>query len=36
LGRIYHFACAAGWSELGQALREAGFVVEQEALERVG
>lgn len=36
LDRIYHFACAAGWSELGWALREAGFVVEQEALEQVG
>lgn len=34
LERIQHFACAAGWSELGQALREAGFVAEQEALER--
>lgn len=34
LERIHHFACAAGWAELGQALREAGFVAEQEALER--
>lgn len=34
LERIYHFACAAGWSELGQELRDAGFVAEQEALER--
>jgi hypothetical protein len=32
--RIYHFACAAGWPELGQAMREAKFVAEQEALER--
>ena len=34
LERIHHFACAAGWSELGQAIREAEFVAEQEALER--
>ncbi len=34
LERIHHFACTAGWSELGQAMREAGFVAEQEALER--
>jgi len=34
LERIQHFARAAGWSELGHALREAGFVAEQEALER--
>jgi len=34
LERIHHFACAAGWSELGQAMREAKFVAEQEALER--
>jgi len=34
LERIHHFACAAGWHELGQAMREAGFVAEQEALER--
>lgn len=34
LERIHHFACAAGWSELGQAMREAEFVAEQEALER--
>lgn len=34
LERIDHFACAAGWFELGQAVREAGFVAEQEALER--
>ena len=33
LERIHHFACAAGWPELGQAMREAGFVAEQEALE---
>lgn len=34
LERIHHFACAAGWTELGQAMREAEFVAEQEALER--
>lgn len=34
LERIHHFACAAGWPELGQAIREAEFVAEQEALER--
>lgn len=34
LERIHHFACAAGWPELGQAMREAGFIAEQEALER--
>ncbi|QDL36491.1 Wadjet anti-phage system protein JetD domain-containing protein [Rhodoferax sediminis] len=34
LERIHHFACVAGWPELGQAMREAGFVAEQEALER--
>lgn len=34
LERICHFACAAGWSELGKAIHEAGFVAEQEALER--
>lgn len=34
LERIQHFASAAGWSELGQALFDAGFVVEQESLER--
>ena len=34
LERIQHFAFAAGWSELGQAMREAQFVVEQEALDR--
>ena len=32
--RIHHFACAAGWPELGRSMREAGFVAEQEALER--
>ncbi len=36
LERIKHFAVAAGWPELGQTLHEAGFVAEQEALERVG
>ncbi len=34
LERIHHFARAAGWSELGQAMRLAGFVAEQEALDR--
>lgn len=34
LERIHHFACAAGWSELGQAMREAKFVAEQEALDQ--
>jgi hypothetical protein len=34
LERIHHFACAAGWSDLGQSVRDAGFVSEQEALER--
>ena len=34
LERIHHFACAAGWFELGQAMREAAFVSEQESLER--
>lgn len=34
LERIHHFACAAGWADLGQSVREAGFVAEQEALER--
>ena len=34
LARIYHFACAAGWPKLGRAVREAGFVAEQEMLER--
>ncbi|WP_315139327.1 Wadjet anti-phage system protein JetD domain-containing protein [Achromobacter marplatensis] len=34
LDRIEHFACAAGWPELGLAVRDAGFVVEQEALIR--
>lgn len=33
LDRIHHFACTAGWLELGQAMREAQFVAEQEALE---
>ena len=32
--RIQHFASSAGWSELGQAIREAEFVAEQEALDR--
>jgi len=34
LERIHHFACAAGWPELGRSLQKAGFVVEQEALDR--
>lgn len=34
LERIHHFACAAGWSELGRSVLKAGFVAEQEALER--
>lgn len=34
LERIYHFACAAGWPKLGQAVREAGFIAEQEMIER--
>jgi hypothetical protein len=34
LERIHHFACAAGWPELGQAMRHAEFIAEQEALER--
>lgn len=34
LERIHHFACAAGWPELGQAMRQAEFIAEQEALER--
>ncbi len=32
LGRIQHFAAMAGWSELGEAVVEAGFTVEQEGL----
>lgn len=34
LERIHHFARAAGWPELGQAVFEAGFVAEQEAIDR--
>jgi hypothetical protein len=34
LERIRHFASIAGWPELGQAILEAKFVVEQEALIR--
>ncbi|MDO8773286.1 MAG: DUF2220 family protein [Burkholderiaceae bacterium] len=34
LERIHHFACAAGWPDLGRSVLEAGFVAEQEALER--
>jgi len=32
LGRIRHFADAAGWSMLGEAVANAGFTVEQEGL----
>lgn len=32
LERIRHFADAAGWSEVGKAVSEAGFTVEQEGL----
>lgn len=32
LERIRHFAIAAGWSKLGEAVAEAGFTVEQEGL----
>jgi hypothetical protein len=32
LTRIKYFAMQAGWSKLGEAVAEAGFVVEQEAL----
>lgn len=34
LERIHHFACAAGWPDLGLSVRDAGFVSEQEALDR--
>lgn len=34
LERIHHFACAAGWHDLGRSVLEAGFVAEQEALDR--
>ena len=34
LERIHHFACAAGWPDLGRYVLEAGFVAEQEALDR--
>ena len=34
LERIYLFACAAGWPDLGLSVRNAGFVFEQEALDR--
>lgn len=34
LERIHHFACAAGWPDLGRSVLEAGFVAEQEALDR--
>lgn len=32
LARIRHFSVAAGWPELGEAIAEAGFTVEQESL----
>jgi hypothetical protein len=32
LERIRYFATAAGWPELGDAITEAGFTVEQEGL----
>lgn len=32
LDRIQHFAAAAGWAALGEAMREAGFTLEQEGL----
>ena len=35
LERIHHFASAAGWPDLGRSMLEAGFVAEQEALERI-
>jgi len=34
LERIHHFACAAGWPDLGRSVLEAGFVAEQESLDR--
>lgn len=34
LERIEHFACTAGWAVLGRSVLEAGFVAEQEALDR--
>ena len=34
LERIHHFACAAGWPELGQAMREPGSLQNKEALEQ--
>lgn len=34
LERIHHFACKAGWPDLGRSVLQAGFVAEQEALER--
>lgn len=34
LERIQHFACAAGWPDLGRSVLEAGFIAEQEVLER--
>lgn len=33
LERIRHFAAAAGWAELGEAVAEASFTVEQEGLD---
>lgn len=34
LERIQHFASAAGWPDLGRLVLKAGFVAEQESLER--
>ena len=34
LERIHHFACAADWPDLGRSILDAGFVAEQEALDR--
>ena len=34
LERIQHFASAAGWTDLGRSVLDAGFVAEQEALDR--
>ena len=34
LERIHHFACTAGWPDLGRSVLESGFIAEQEAIER--
>lgn len=34
LERIHHFASSAGWYDLGQSVVQAGFIAEQEALDR--